>query len=385
MATSRPFAYNTGSPILGTLQIGDLAIGVEPIDYSGGVGGVKWWNGPDEDLGYVIAQSVPEGNQPAPGGVTASIGFFRTDEKTEESFVDLANSIQKGVTETFTTGDEAKTWLNANGYWTSFESSINPLITDGLILYFNFAEPTSYPGTGTSVFDLSGNNYTGTLIDIGSGGPYYNYNSETKSMDFFPGPNITQVSPNGSAIDWSNGAPLVRSATSMTLCSLIRATSVPYGNSSFRFSSWLSIDGFLINNGRKFIWNMWNNTGNPINQLIAPTLNVTVAENNSILSDITVVSTNWLDQDLYLVATNESGANGLKLYVNGILVGTNTGLTLQSSPNTNAHLQSGRYGSSSSFSAVFVGKMYTQHLYNRVLSQSEIQDNYNFLKNQFGL
>jgi photosystem II stability/assembly factor-like uncharacterized protein len=128
MPSARPFAYNPSSSqvIPGTLQIGDLAIGVEPIDYSGGVGGVKWWNGPDEDLGYVIAQSVPEGNQPAPGGITASIGFFRTNEKTEESFVELANMIQNGVTETFTTGDEARTWLNDNGYWTSFQSSEDP-------------------------------------------------------------------------------------------------------------------------------------------------------------------------------------------------------------------------------------------------------------------
>jgi hypothetical protein len=39
MATSRPFAYNTGSTISGTEQIGDLAIGVDDLDYDGGVGG----------------------------------------------------------------------------------------------------------------------------------------------------------------------------------------------------------------------------------------------------------------------------------------------------------------------------------------------------------
>ena len=55
MSTSRPFAYNTGSTISGTIQLGDLAIGVDPLDYSGGVGGVRWWNGPDEDLGYIGA------------------------------------------------------------------------------------------------------------------------------------------------------------------------------------------------------------------------------------------------------------------------------------------------------------------------------------------
>jgi len=30
MSTSRPFAFNTGSTIPGTSQVGDIAIGVEP-------------------------------------------------------------------------------------------------------------------------------------------------------------------------------------------------------------------------------------------------------------------------------------------------------------------------------------------------------------------
>lgn len=52
MATTRPFAINTGSTIAGTTQFGDLAVGT-PNDWS--EGGVQWYNGPDEDLGYVIA------------------------------------------------------------------------------------------------------------------------------------------------------------------------------------------------------------------------------------------------------------------------------------------------------------------------------------------
>lgn len=39
MSFARPFAYNTGSTISGTEQLGDLAIGVDDLDYTGGVGG----------------------------------------------------------------------------------------------------------------------------------------------------------------------------------------------------------------------------------------------------------------------------------------------------------------------------------------------------------
>ena len=54
MATTTPLAYNTGSTIPGTTQIGDLAVGTTDQDYSTNPGGVTWWMGPDEDLGYVI-------------------------------------------------------------------------------------------------------------------------------------------------------------------------------------------------------------------------------------------------------------------------------------------------------------------------------------------
>lgn len=56
MSTTRAFAYNTGGAISDTTQVGDIAIASDnTIDYSKNYGGVKWWEGPDEDLGYVIA------------------------------------------------------------------------------------------------------------------------------------------------------------------------------------------------------------------------------------------------------------------------------------------------------------------------------------------
>jgi hypothetical protein len=60
-----PVAYNPStSPISGTTQIGTLAIGTTPQAYGSNLGGVKWWMGPDESDGYVIAIPVSGGNQP---------------------------------------------------------------------------------------------------------------------------------------------------------------------------------------------------------------------------------------------------------------------------------------------------------------------------------
>lgn len=124
MPTSRPFAYNTGSTISGTIQVGSLAVGTPTAGF--GATGLQWWNGPDEDLGYVIAQSVSANTQPTPiVNVTASVGFFRSTLLTEASFIQIAQLVS--VNQIFASGSAAKTWLNNNGYWTSYV--VNPSVT----------------------------------------------------------------------------------------------------------------------------------------------------------------------------------------------------------------------------------------------------------------
>jgi hypothetical protein len=63
MAFARPFAYNPGTPIPGTEQVGSLAVGTPT---SGFTNNPPFWNGSDEDLGYVIAVPVSGNTQPTP-------------------------------------------------------------------------------------------------------------------------------------------------------------------------------------------------------------------------------------------------------------------------------------------------------------------------------
>ena len=114
MATARPFAYNTGSTISGTKQIGSLAVGTPS---SGFTGNPKWWNGPDEDLGYVICRPNTIGNQPNPDNVPAYIRFSRSKLKTDQSFINLVNSV---FNQTFTGTTQCSSYLTTNGYWTSW-------------------------------------------------------------------------------------------------------------------------------------------------------------------------------------------------------------------------------------------------------------------------
>jgi hypothetical protein len=123
MPTARPFAYNIGAGITGTVQVGNLAIGTPEVGFS--ATGLEWWNGPDEELGYVIACQVPGDSQPTPvPGVSASVGFFRSTSLTENSFIDLANYIANPLGGgPFASGSAANTWLNSNGFWSSFVGS----------------------------------------------------------------------------------------------------------------------------------------------------------------------------------------------------------------------------------------------------------------------
>jgi hypothetical protein len=122
MSITRPFAYNTGTTIGGTDQLGNIAIGITSQQYSLDIGNVDWWMGPDEDLGYVITHTTSGGTQPNPVGGSAYIGFWRSKLLTEQSFLDLSNVIppRKGQLP-FNNAADAKIWLNNNGYWTSYE------------------------------------------------------------------------------------------------------------------------------------------------------------------------------------------------------------------------------------------------------------------------
>ena len=117
-----PFAYNTGGPISGTTQYGDLVIGNVEVDYSSDYGSVKWWASPEEVTGYIIGNARP-GGQPVPSGVTgiAQVGFWRSKGRTDQAFLDLANYIGfKNGQPTFTTTNDAEIWLESNGYYTSY-------------------------------------------------------------------------------------------------------------------------------------------------------------------------------------------------------------------------------------------------------------------------
>lgn len=116
---SRLFGYNSGAPVSGASQSGSLAISND----SRGGGSVQWYNGPDEDLGYVIGYPDTTGLRKVIGvTVSNAVGFMRTSVKTDVEFLSLANSL---TGQGFMTASTAVNWLNTNGYYTSYSASVD--------------------------------------------------------------------------------------------------------------------------------------------------------------------------------------------------------------------------------------------------------------------
>lgn len=119
MSNATPLAYTfSGANVSGTTQIGALTVGFPTTGFTNTP---QFWNGPDENLGYVIGHQDPSGSHSGntqSGDVPAFLGFFRSPLLTENSFVEYVNSV---FNQSFTGGTQAKVWLNNNGYWTSYK------------------------------------------------------------------------------------------------------------------------------------------------------------------------------------------------------------------------------------------------------------------------
>ena len=186
MPFARPFAYNPGSLIPGTEQVGSLSIGAPT---SGFTNNPQYWNGPDEELGYVIAQSVSGNTQPTEiPGVFASVGFFRTAGFNDSSFIQLSEYISRkySTPQTFSSATEASIWLTDNGFWNSY------VVLTGYG-YNLIALPYGFPELGNSIMNDPGGSGSGSteinLLSSTGRGFYFNSfdSSSADTRNYFSG------------------------------------------------------------------------------------------------------------------------------------------------------------------------------------------------------
>lgn len=218
------------------------------------------------------------------------------------------------------------------------------IITDGLVLELDAGDRNSYPGTGTTWRDLSGNSNNGTLTN----GP--TFNSGNLGSIVFDGvdDNVTITSN-----------PVLTNQITAEFWVNLSAPTATYG--------WLF--------GRELSYRIIYKT-TEIQWICATT-------NNSWYSPGTalVVTTSITSQITHIVA-NYDGTNN-RLYINGTLISTGSNISGNILNNDTYYIM--RDGSPDTNISFGKGNIYSHRIYNRALSTTEILQNYTAMKTRFGL
>jgi hypothetical protein len=221
------------------------------------------------------------------------------------------------------------------------------IVTNGLVLYLDAANNKSYPGSGTSWGDLTGNSNTNTLTN----GP--TFNSANGGSIVFDGTN-DEVAINSSTI--------ARIGTSNHTISVFVNNDITSEEDLFGTGGIGVGDVLLMIYLAKFRGHAWSSTGN----------------SNVFDSPNTIGTGGWN----MLTQRVTWGAN-MDLFENGIKAGTKvlSGNAPSSTQNT-AYLGARYPGTGPSH---LQGKIGLVTVYNRALTDSEVLQNYNAIKTRFGL
>jgi hypothetical protein len=224
------------------------------------------------------------------------------------------------------------------------------IVTDGLVLSLNAADNNSYPRSGTAWSDLSGNGNNGTFTN----GPTFN-SSNGGSVVFDGSNDYVQVTSPFGDIDWSTRA--------------------------WSFSAWMKLD----TQGNRCLVNL--NSANSSHYIVT---NVFYDNNRSywyFIKNSTGVQTNFTQttgnfpaNEIFYFTMTYNG-NGLfdgniNFYKNSTLL-TTTGGGGAGLANQSGLQIGGNYW--------LDGNVYNFNMWNRILTSSEILQNYNAQKSRFGL
>lgn len=228
------------------------------------------------------------------------------------------------------------------------------IVTNGLKMCIDPANNRSYPGTGLGVYDLSpvlGITYS--IVDQAS------WNTSNSGSFIFPTPigNATYSRVQSNTVQNLNTAE-------MTIDVWFKRTA---SNNAYNmvWNAYLPYLSFNANNNFLFSWTAVG--------LTQKTLFSTITYSNDI----------WYNVCCTLTQDVTSGTSIGKIYVNGIL--ENTSPTYTGVTQVNNVVTAFVLGNWTSTSYPFVGNISCFKLYNRILTDLEILNNFNALKGRFGL
>jgi len=222
---------------------------------------------------------------------------------------------------------------------------IAPIVTSGLVLYLDAALHLSYPGSGTTWYDLSGNGNNVTMQNAG---------------------NITYSSSGGGYFTLGSAAYFSKAST----------TNLPIGSSPYTLSAWIQLGSSWGLNGVILIGNGFYTT-DAVNAFRMNGTNVLENYwwgNDYAAGSSLTPTTQWFNCVAQWDGTNRS------LWVNGVQIGTGsaTGLNV-----TNSLLQIGVTWSANN--EYLQGNIGQALIYNRALTSEEVMQNYSVVRGRYGV
>ena len=339
--------YKIGN-LTGSLQKGNVALGV-----SGSLGPTSttgWYNGPNVVAGkYQIFETAVSGDP----------DVFCPQDDAE--LIKFARS--KGATGA-NTGSAAAVlaWIGTQTNLMAANFQYESIVTDGLVLNLDAGFVGSYPTTGTSWYDLSGNSNNALLAN---GLIYNSSNSGSVYMD--GGDEYIQVPP-------SLNIQSYFSNNSFTIALTVKSDNVVYPRSRCP----IYVNSTVTSNTQKG-WSAGHGSS-------AASMEIRVCDGTNFSNGF--ISHNVAESTTYMRTFTVDRTNGTltKYYVNGSYIGQHNATNVTGSiyDGVNTDFVTGFV-----FGYVwgwrFIGSIYNIIVYNRVLTDSEITQNYNAQKGRFGL
>ena len=223
------------------------------------------------------------------------------------------------------------------------------IVTSGLTLCLDAANRNSYPGSGTIWRDLSGNNNNGTLTNFGA---QSFFSKEVGGSIIFDGSDDYVSLGNFTGIGTSN----------RTICVWTKSTTATYG--SYRPVTFATDD---------------TSTDTPSYTLVLGGTRADFGSGGTPYDGYISYNSYVVGTWVFIVATINTSKT-CTAYINGLSVGTATS-TGTIGANSVGYL--GRYNGF--YGQYFQGSIANFSLYNRVLSASEVLQNFNATRRRFGI
>jgi hypothetical protein len=230
----------------------------------------------------------------------------------------------------------------------TFRFGLEQIITDGLVLLLDAGNPQSYPGSGTTWTDLSGNGNNGTLVN-GVG-----YSASNGGALVFDGVD-----------DYVTLSNVLTNSGNLTYCAWVYRSVVSPDGYTNLFTSTTQNEQFQL-----------DLTGYPGG--------FGVYLNGSFNS----TDSNVIPLNTWVYICWQRNGTGLYGYLNGVeqfsaTTGNTVGYGYNNSTAVSRINKIGAYSSVTSYN--LNGKLGPVHMYNRALSATEITQNFNALRSRFGI